>query len=234
MKKITTATGLAILAIGAQSLPAAAQFVNWRSSGAPTFIFRSATPLTPGTEILYSLSSEERNSAVGTPNACGYKILSPGKSATAIESVKPGGGPVIITASLPVFDGSCKATATGNSLVPKIEGEATPTSHYKDPSGKVAIKVDPAWTYFTITRLGVEKKGKADACGNLKYSIQTAKSGQVQPSWSATITIPALGISNLDLENVAQDSRDAICSQRWKWNATGSALEKIATFFSLP
>lgn len=233
MKKITTAVGLAILAIGAQSLPAAAQFVNFRENGSPAaFLFRSGNGLTPGTEVTYTLSQQTRHIAVGTPNACGYRIISPGSNATGINYVHPSAGAIIESSSLPVFDGKCSASAAGNTLTPTTAGAAIPTSHYKQPDGKIAIKIDPSWTYLGVNYAGITRTVKAGRCGEVRVSIPAAKPGERPINWTGIVNIPGVA-TNIDLEDLNQDPRDAICSSRWS-GTPGTPMTRTATWFFQP
>lgn len=228
MQKIIRAIGLTTLAIATQAMPASAQFVNFREDGSPAaFLFRSASGgLAPGSEIMYTLSQQTRHIAVGTPNACGYKIISPGSNATGINYVHPSAGAIINTTDLPSFDGKCSTSTSGSALVPTTAGAAIPTSHYKQPDGKIAIKIDPSWTYLSVSYANVSKTVKAGKCGEVRVAIPTAKPGERPINWTGTINIAGLA-DNTDLELVNQDGRDAICSSRW--NNTGGT--KIPTWF---
>lgn len=220
-------------AIGIIQEEAKAQYVNYRQNGSPSaFLFRNGNGLTPGQEITYTLSQQMRNLAVGTPNACGYRILSSGASAESIGAFHGSSGPFTSTGTLPVFDGRCVATASGNSLVPKIEGAAIPTSHYRTPDGKVAIKIDPGWTYLSVWYDNVTRKAKVGRCGEVRVPVPAAKDGQRPIDFTGIVNIPGVA-TNIDLEDVNQDGKDAICSQRWS-GAPGTPMTKIGVWFAQP
>lgn len=233
MQKTIGVIGLTALAIATQAIPASAQFVNFRENGSPAaFLFRSGSGLTPGSEVTYTLSQQTRHIAVGTPNACGYRILSPGSSATGIGSVHPSTGAIINVPGLPTFDGKCSASASGNTLTPTTAGAAVPTSHYKQPDGKVAIKIDPAWTYLSVSYTNVSRTVKAGRCGEIRVAVPNAKPGERPIDWTGIVNIPGVA-TNIDLEDVSQNARDAICSQRWS-GTPGTTMTRIATWFSQP
>lgn len=229
---IVGAIGITEGAIGITE-EAKAQYVNYRENGSPSaFLFRSGTGLTPGQEVTYTLSQQMQNLAIGTPNACGYRILSPGANAESIGAFHGSSGPFVETASLPIFDGRCTATASGNSLVPATEGAAIPTSHYRTPDGKVAIKIDPGWTYFSVWYNNVTRKTKAGRCGEVRVTITNAKEGQRPIDFTGIVNIPGVA-TNIDLEDVNQDGKDAICSQRWT-GTPGTPMTRTATWFFQP
>lgn len=229
MQKIK-AIGLATLAIATQAMPASAQFVNFRENGSPAaFLFRSGNGLTPGSEVTYTLSEQTRHIAVGTPNACGYRIISPGSSATGINYIHPSSGAMIHTVDLPTFDGRCSTSSSGNALTPTTAGAAIPTSHYKQPDGRIAIKVDPSWTYLSVNYANVTRTVKAGRCGEVRVSIPAAKPGERPIDTSGIVNIPGVA-TNIDLEDVSQDARDAICSNRWN----GTPGTRAGTWFFEP
>jgi hypothetical protein len=204
------------------NLPAAnaAVYVGWSSKGAPIFTFKSSTPATPGDTQEVTLSRFYRNVSLSGADACGYKSISAGTSATGIADFTMG-GTVTNTSTLPVFDGTCNS----GTLTPKVSGASVPTSHYMTPDGKLNIKVGTN-TLAQVALTGQKRTLKADACGNYKLSWPAAKTGEPAFAWDASVTVSG---TSYDLEDATQTATEGLCSSRW--SLVGLVPTKVAKFF---